>query len=192
MEGEVAQGCLLQGQGQRAQAWIQEGGRARQLLWLGWLWEALVAPVPWAHNHGRFCFQVSRLLYFSEWFSLCWHCMWWLYIPGARYLEAGSWYHGPAPWYLVPGTWQRHRNARNMPQQRLNNATISVIPEKPHQVHLGKLPRSFHLRFLGFFLHNPNGLTKSQFARQDVDHSNRDPSRVDWRRLRIVDKHSGH
>ena len=46
-------------------------------------------------------------------------------------------------------------------------------------------------RFLAFYLQNPDGLSKTQFAKKDVDHTNNDPSVVDWRRLRIVEKHSG-
>ena len=46
-------------------------------------------------------------------------------------------------------------------------------------------------RLLAFYLHNTEGLSRAQFKRYEVDHTNRSPMYVDWRRLAIVPPQQG-
>ena len=49
----------------------------------------------------------------------------------------------------------------------------------------------FWHRLLAFFLHNPDGLTLQEFKAKEVDHTNKDCRRIDWRCLAIVDPQGG-
>ena len=41
-------------------------------------------------------------------------------------------------------------------------------------------------------IHNGEGLSLSTFSRREVDHTNKDFRRIDWRRLRVVAPQGGH
>ena len=50
----------------------------------------------------------------------------------------------------------------------------------------------FWHRLLAFIFHNQEGLTRAEFKRKEVDHTNKDFRRIDWRCLKIVDPQGGH
>lgn len=52
--------------------------------------------------------------------------------------------------------------------------------------------KPFWHRLLAFYLHNTENISKADFKRKEVDHTNRAPMRIDWRRLEIVDPQGGH
>ena len=50
----------------------------------------------------------------------------------------------------------------------------------------------FWHRLLAFFFHNQEGLSRAAFRKFEVDHTNKDFRRIDWRRLCIVEPQGGH
>ena len=82
--------------------------------------------------------------------------------------------------------WSRARGRGNTRAKRKRNPNRIDV-----KVVVPGWGRPMWHRLLGWYYHHTPGLTRRAFEKKEVDHTNRNPQRIDFRRLEIVEPQRG-